>query len=121
MEAHHREHRKRLLSVVAPVFNEEEVIQLTHARIVALLGNLEGFDLEIVYVDDGSKDRTPALLSEIAESDPRVCVVTLSRNFGHQPAVTAGLRQASGDAVAVTVIRDGDRRQLRVTLADRPG
>ena len=101
MEAHHREHGKRLLSVVAPIFNEEEVIQLTHARIVALLGNLDGFDLEVVYVDDGSKDRTPALLSDIAESDLRVCVVTLSRNFGHQPAVTAGLRQASGDAVAV--------------------
>ena len=105
MEAYHREHGKPLLSVVAPVFNEGEVIQLTHARIVALLGNLEGFDLEVVYIDDGSKDRTPALLSDIAESDPRVCVVTLSRNFGHQPAVTAGLRQASGDAVAVI---DGD-------------
>ena len=66
-----------------------------------MLGERKDFDLEIVYVDDGSKDRSPALLSEIAESDPRVCVITLSRNFGHQPAVTAGLRHASGDIVAV--------------------
>ena len=99
---HHREPpRKPLLSVVVPVFNEEEVIQLTHGRIVSALGNLPELDLEIVYVDDGSKDRSPTLLSGIAESDRRVCVASLSRNFGHQPAVTAGLRYASGDIVAV--------------------
>jgi glycosyltransferase involved in cell wall biosynthesis len=57
--------------------------------------------LEIVYVDDGSKDRTPKLLMKIAEADRRVCIVSLSRNFGHQPAVTAGLRHAAGDIVAV--------------------
>ena len=68
---------------------------------IEVLGNHEKFDLEVVYVDDGSKDRSPALLSEIAEKDRRVCVITLSRNFGHQPAVTAGLRHASGDVVAV--------------------
>ena len=77
------------------------MIRLTHGRIGEVLGSNEDFDLEIVYVDDGSKDRSPALLSEIAEFDPRVCVITLSRNFGHQPAVTAGLRHASGDVVAV--------------------
>ena len=90
-----------LLSVVVPLLNEEEVIRLTHERISEMLGKLQDIDLEIVYVDDGSKDRSPALLSEIAASDPRVCVLSLSRNFGHQPAVTAGLRHASGDVVAV--------------------
>ena len=93
---------KALLSVVVPLFNEEDVIRLTHARITELLGHAQqNLDLEIVYVDDGSKDQSPALLSEMAESDPRVCVITLSRNFGHQPAVTAGLRHAVGDVVAV--------------------
>ena len=92
---------KPLLSIVVPVLNEEEVIGLTHARIIEVLGSHEDFDLEIVYVDDGSKDRSPDLLSEIAASDRRVFVVTLSRNFGHQPAVTAGLRSASGTIVAV--------------------
>ena len=100
--AHHRDpHGKPLLSVVVPVFNEERVIRLTHGRIVEVLGGLEDFDLEVVYVDDGSKDRSSALLSDIAQSDRRVCVASLSRNFGHQPALTAGLRQASGDIVTV--------------------
>ena len=99
----HKDRRKKplLLSVVVPAFNEEQVICLTHDRIVEVLGTLEGFDLEVVYVDDGSKDRTSALLFEIAHSDRRVCVASLTRNFGHQSAVTAGLRQASGDVVAV--------------------
>jgi glycosyltransferase involved in cell wall biosynthesis len=99
--AHQDPRRKPLLSVVVPVFNEEEVIRLTHRRIVDVLGSLMEFDLEIVYVDDGSSDRSPTLLSEVAASDQRVCVASLSRNFGHQPAVTAGLRYASGDIVAV--------------------
>jgi glycosyltransferase involved in cell wall biosynthesis len=92
---------KPLLSVVVPVFNEEEVIQLTHQRIVDVLGGRSEFDLEIVYVDDGSKDQSATLLSQIALADRRVCTVFLSRNFGHQPAVTAGLRYAAGDLVAV--------------------
>jgi dolichol-phosphate mannosyltransferase len=100
--AHHRDpHGKPLLSVVVPVFNEEQIIRLTHSRIVEVLGGLEDFDLEVVYVDDGSKDRSSAMLSDIAQSDSRVCVASLSRNFGHQQALTAGLRQASGDIVSV--------------------
>jgi dolichol-phosphate mannosyltransferase len=90
-----------LLSLVVPVFNEEDVIRLTHGRVVDALGALKEFDLEIVYVNDGSKDRSAALLEKIAQSEPRVCVVSLSRNFGHQPAVTAGLRHASGDIVVI--------------------
>jgi polyisoprenyl-phosphate glycosyltransferase len=90
-----------LLSVVVPVYNEAAVIAATHGRIVAVLGDDPALDLEIVYVDDGSRDGSAALLAAIAAADPRVGVVTLSRNFGHQAAVTAGLRQAAGDAVAV--------------------
>ena len=90
-----------LLSVVVPVFDEEEVIQLTHERIVDVLGSRSEFDLEILYVDDGSSDRTPEQLGAFAEGDPRVSVVSLSRNFGHQSALTAGLRYASGDIVAI--------------------
>jgi glycosyltransferase involved in cell wall biosynthesis len=93
--------QKTLLSVVVPLLNEEDVIRLTHARLAEVLSGQKDLDLEIVYVDDGSNDGSPALLSDIADSDPRVCVITLSRNFGHQPAVTAGLRHASGDIVAV--------------------
>jgi dolichol-phosphate mannosyltransferase len=92
---------KPLLSLVVPLLNEGEVIRLTHDRIVSMLGALEDYDLEIVYVDDGSKDRSAALLREIAQSEPRVCVVGLARNFGHQPAITAGLRHATGHIVAI--------------------
>jgi len=93
--------RKVLLSVVVPCFNEEAVIGLTHRQLVEALGGDPSFDLEIVYVNDGSRDRTEALLFELADQDPRVKVVSFTRNFGHQPAVSAGLEYAGGDAVAV--------------------
>ena len=99
--AHQEPNRKPLLSIVVPVFEEGEVIELTHKRIVDVLGGRSEFDLEIVYVDDGSKDQSPVLLGNIAEADNRVCVVFFSRNFGHQAAVTAGLRHTAGDVVAI--------------------
>jgi len=91
---------KFLLSIVVPCFNEEDVIRLTHRRLIDVLGNA-GCWLQIVFVDDGSDDRTPDIAVEIAKSDPRVKTVLLSRNFGHQAAVSAGLAEADGDAVVV--------------------
>ncbi len=90
-----------LLSIVMPAFNEEDVIELTHRRVVETLGAVPDLDLEIVYVDDGSRDRTPVLLRQLSEQDRRVCVVSLSRNFGQQPAITVGLRYTSGDVAAI--------------------
>ena len=87
-----------LLSVVAPVFNEEAIVDQFYARICAAL---EGLPFEIVLVDDGSSDRTPIVLDQLAATDPRVRVVFLSRNFGHQTALTAGLDHARGDAVVM--------------------
>lgn len=89
------------LSVVVPVYNEREVILATHERLTRVLGASEDFRLEIVYINDGSKDGTEAILYRLAESSPQVRVISFSRNFGHQPAVSAGIAQASGDAVAV--------------------
>jgi dolichol-phosphate mannosyltransferase len=91
-----------LLSVVAPVYNEESTIQEFYSRVCAAL---EGLPFELVLVDDGSSDGTPIALDHIASKDPRVRVVFLSRNFGHQTALTAGLDHARGDAV---VMIDGD-------------
>jgi polyisoprenyl-phosphate glycosyltransferase len=91
-----------LLSVVAPVFDEQELIEAFHARVCEALQDVP---FELVLVDDGSSDRTPQLLAEIAARDPRVRVVELSRNFGHQTALTAGLDHARGDAV---VMMDAD-------------
>src|SRR5215469_5475146 len=80
-----------LLSVVAPVYNEQELVEEFVSRTIAAL---DGYTFELVLVNDGSSDRTPALLDQIADIDPRVRVIHLSRNFGHQAALTAGLEHA---------------------------
>jgi polyisoprenyl-phosphate glycosyltransferase len=91
-----------LLSVVAPMYEEEEIVARFAERVAAAL---DGVDYELILVDDGSRDRTAEAMAAVAATDPRVKVVALSRNFGHQPALTAGLDHARGDAV---VMIDGD-------------
>src|SRR5690349_12712131 len=119
------ERRVMLLSVVVPCKNEEEGIQETHRRLVAALelmgaqpapppeheprtyreltsgGRNGAVWFEVIYVDDGSTDATASILCQLQASDSCVRVVRLSRNFGHQVAITAGLEHASGDAVVV--------------------
>ncbi|HEV7842521.1 MAG TPA: glycosyltransferase family 2 protein, partial [Pyrinomonadaceae bacterium] len=90
-----------LLSVIIPCFNEELVIREAHKRMVGVLGGLPDLDYELIYVDDGSRDQTPQILGELQREHRRARVIRLSRNFGHQMAVTAGLENASGDAVVV--------------------
>ncbi len=90
-----------LVSIVVPCYNEEAVLGELHGRLASVLEQIGGFDGEIVYVDDGSSDETPELLRQMQTGDSRVRVVSLSRNFGHQIAVTAGLEHASGDAVVI--------------------
>jgi dolichol-phosphate mannosyltransferase len=103
---HDSEQRSRgrvgLVSVVAPMLDEEEIVEVFYDRVRRAL---DGVRFELVLVDDASRDRTPVLLERLANSDPRVKVLHLSRNFGHQAALTAGLEHASGDAV---VMLDGD-------------
>ncbi len=91
------------LSVVIPVFNEEDTIPELARRLGALFAGLSsvGDAWETVFVDDGSKDRSAQLLSELSESEPRFKVIGFSRNFGHQIAITAGIDRADGDAVVV--------------------
>ena len=90
-----------LLSVVVPCFNEAEVLWQTHGRLVTALRRLSDIEHEILYIDDGSRDETADVLRVIQALDCTVRVVRLSRNFGHQTAVTAGLEHASGDAVVL--------------------
>ena len=89
-----------LLSLIVPCYNEEAAIRATYDCICEVLGNGK-FRLQLVLVNDGSEDGTERILEEISAADPRVKVVTLARNFGHQPAVSAGLANADGDAIAV--------------------
>src|SRR5216684_1694817 len=93
-----------MLSVVVPIFNEEENIPAFHAAVRTVMESLEEH-WEIVYVNDGSRDKSLSLLVGIQQHDPRVSVVEFSRNFGHQAALTAGLQIAKGDAI---MLMDGD-------------
>src|SRR5262245_30555356 len=93
------------LCIVTPCFNEEELIEHFHEALVAVLDRLDGVSSTIVYVDDGSTDRTLNTLNRLALGDPRVLVYALSRNFGHQIALSAGLDVAEGDVV---VMMDSD-------------
>lgn len=95
----------KLVSLVVPCFNEEEVIAETHRRLVALADSQPDYQFEFLFVDDGSRDSTLSLLRQIVVTDPRVRVLAFSRNFGHQLAVTAGIDEARGDAV---VLLDAD-------------
>jgi polyisoprenyl-phosphate glycosyltransferase len=101
------------ISVIVPCFNEQEVIGLSHPRLKATLEAVCA-DGKMRH-DDGSRDQTARLLSEIAEVDPCVRVVALSRNFGHQPAVTAGLDHAVGDCA---VIIDADLQDPPELISD---
>jgi polyisoprenyl-phosphate glycosyltransferase len=102
------------LSVIVPCFNEAPVIGETHERLSAVLDGL-GQPFEILYVDDGSRDDTLTRLKTIQAGDPRVRILALSRNFGHQMAVTAGLDHARGAAV---VIIDADLQDPPELIAD---
>ncbi|MGV9282498.1 glycosyltransferase family 2 protein [Streptomyces sp. NPDC003730] len=92
-----------LISIVAPCYNEEDVVERFHSAVQQVADDLLplGHDMEFVYVDDGSRDRTLSLLEQLAARDPRVRFVSFSRNFGKEAALLAGLRHASGDTVVV--------------------
>lgn len=92
------------LSIVVPAYNEQEVLPEFHRRLSTVLAQLEG-GCEIVYVNDGSRDNTLAVLHELRRNDPRVALVDLSRNFGKEIALTAGLDHARG-AAAVAIDAD---------------
>lgn len=90
-----------LLSLVIPCYNEEEVIAETLKRLQAFCAEVIDLDVELIFVDDGSRDRTRELLRKFAANDRRIKLIGLSRNFGHQIAVTAGIDAANGDAVVL--------------------
>ncbi|MEZ4357268.1 MAG: glycosyltransferase family 2 protein [Eubacteriales bacterium] len=86
-------------SVVVPAFNEEEVIEMSYERLSDVMKEIG--DYEIIFINDGSRDNTFNILKSIAKEDKAVKVLSFSRNFGHQEAVSAGLEYASGDAVII--------------------
>ncbi len=93
-----------MISIVIPIFNEEENLHQLYQRLTAASPSWNE-DYEIVLVDDGSSDSSLAIMCDYAAKDSHVRVIKLSRNFGHQPAISAGIQEAKGDAV---IIMDGD-------------
>src|SRR5688500_13002965 len=93
-----------MISVVVPIFNEQENLPELRRRIVAALEHA-GEAWELILVNDGSRDRSAEIIRQFHAEDPRIKLVDLSRNFGHQPAVTAGVHHARGDCV---ILIDGD-------------
>ena len=96
---------KKKVTLVIPMYYEEKVVQECYKRVKSNLEKLTNYEHEIIFVNDGSKDKTLELLKKIAENDKCVKIISFSRNFGHQAAVTAGLQYVTGDAI---VIMDAD-------------
>ena len=101
MYAPDRNRGSNLISLVVPVYNESQVIGAFYRRASAALAELAGFDYEILFVDDGSRDDSYDQLVAFAAQDTHVRVLKFSRNFGHQIAITAGIDHAQGDCVVV--------------------
>ena len=108
--------RLKQLSVVAPMYNEEATAEVFYRRVCEAL---DAIPFELVVVNDGSTDATGEILDRLAEGDPRVRVIHLSRNFGHQTAITAGLDHAAGDAVVMIDADLQDPPETIPTLLER--
>ena len=89
------------ISIVVPMYYEEEVAKECYSRLKGILEKIENYNYEIIFINDGSKDKTLPILMEIAEKDKNVKVISFARNFGHQCAVTAGLQYVTGDAIVI--------------------
>ena len=103
------------ISIVVPMYNEEEVALTCYERITNVVKSLEKYETEIIVVNDGSRDRTLNIIEELAQKDENLKVISFSRNFGHQAAVTAGLKETTGDAV---IIIDADMQDPPELIKD---
>lgn len=106
---------KKVISVVAPAYNEEESIQRFYEVIKEVLESCTNYDYEILIVNDGSKDNTPNIVRDICQKDSKVSFVSLSRNFGHEIAVMAGMDYAKGDVV---ILMDADLQDTPSIIPD---
>lgn len=89
------------ISIVIPMYYEEEVAEECYQRISNTLKKLDNYDYELIFINDGSQDKTQEILENIAKQDKKAKIITFSRNFGHQCAVTAGIKHVTGDCVVI--------------------
>jgi glycosyltransferase involved in cell wall biosynthesis len=109
----------RLLSIVVPCFNEEEVIGETIDRLTLLCAQLTDLDVEMIFVNNGSSDRTWNLLKTFSEADHRIKLISLARNFGYQISTTAGIDASRGDAVVIMDADLQDPPELILQMIDK--
>ena len=95
------EKRRKLVSILVPAYNEEEVLYMLYERLSKLMNSMEQYDFEILLVNDGSKDKTFSIMKELRQNDKRICYLNLSRNFGKETAMIAGLDYIKGDCVII--------------------
>ena len=107
--------KDKKISVVIPMYYEELIASECYERVKKVCENLKKYDYEIIFVNDGSKDKTLDILTEIAKENKKVKVISFSRNFGHQNAVTAGLKYVTGDVI---LIIDADMQDPPELLID---
>ena len=110
---------KKLISVVVPAYNEEAVINLFHQQMSRVFDNLPNYRCEMIFVNDGSTDQTKQAIDKLSLIDERVCSISLSRNFGKEAAMTAGLDMAQGDAVAIFDVDLQDPPDLLVEFVEK--
>ena len=108
-----------LISIVVPVLDEEENLEILHQRTTSAIGQVEGLDFEMILVDDGSRDQSREVIRELTRKDPRVKMVSFSRNFGHEAATTAGLDRAKGDCVVIIDADCQDPPEVIVKLVEK--
>lgn len=108
--------QKDLISIVVPCFNEEEMVPLFYGEMAGIMAGTQSVDFELIFVNDGSSDKTLSELRQLAESDERVRYLSFSRNFGKEAAMYAGLKHAKGDFVAVMDVDLQDPPELLPTM-----
>jgi dolichol-phosphate mannosyltransferase len=119
MVSHTQMASRHLVSLVVPVFDEAEVLGTFHTRATQALSALKDMDYEILFIDDGSQDDSYAQLARFAAGDPHVRVLKLSRNFGHQIAISAGIDHANGDCVVIIDADLQDPPEVVATMIDK--
>ena len=103
------------ISIVVPMYYEEEMVNACYQELKRVVTGLKNYDYEMIFINDGSQDKTLPLLTKIANKDKKVKVISFSRNFGHQAAVSAGLKHVTGDAI---VIIDADLQDPPKVIPD---
>lgn len=92
---------KKLVTILVPAYNEEDVLNMLYERVSKIMNSLTNYNFEILFVNDGSSDKTLDILKTLREKDNRICYLNLSRNFGKEIAMIAGLDYSKGDAVII--------------------